>query len=409
LAFLAFVTPILVASASLEHDRSRRTAPQPLAPPQKAALSRELGDFLIELSIALHKQRCTRRVIPRSRLRPQGWSGAGRPCCRSARRSRSASPATSSSSRGSPRPKHPCWGARGAPASPPPGGRDVLSRDHGRRGGRGPQDPRRRGRSLGAAAGAGRPRAPPGVAPRTSALPDLRAPGSCSTPPKTRQRKAASPKARACARPSCGSASPGRPGGTARRRRSAATKPAVIAQAIDAHPRPRLRPGDRRLLLQITEELKAAGGGGGRGAAAPDLAPHPGDEAGTAAAAAGEWGETSPSVQRFALDATHGRAVDAVLEIVRARRTPPTRASPTRSCGCSRSWPRTPSRVARRPSARRCRAARPRWTAAPGWSLDDPNPGSTVPPATHGAGRPPVPRPAESSVERKTSGCCRWG
>jgi len=29
--------------------------PQPLAPPQKAALSRELGDFLIELSIALHK------------------------------------------------------------------------------------------------------------------------------------------------------------------------------------------------------------------------------------------------------------------------------------------------------------------------------------------------------------------
>ena len=154
------------------------------------------------------------------------------------------------------------------------------------------------------------------------------------------------------------------------------TKPAVIAQAIDAHPK--AEGYDQVIvgyLLQITEELKAAGG-----AEAVELrrrtsrlirAMKP-----ETLRRLLEMGGDFAQRQRFALDATHGMAVDAVLEIVRA-------AADTSSQSISHSLVRMLSKLAAH-AEHGGAAARPLADAAlreqvtgllSGWSLDDPNPG----------------------------------
>src|SRR2546427_794624 len=154
------------------------------------------------------------------------------------------------------------------------------------------------------------------------------------------------------------------------------TKPAVIAQAIDAHPK--AEGYDQVIvgyLLQITEELKAAGG-----AEAVELrrrtsrlirAMKP-----ETLRRLLEMGGDFSQRQRFALDATHGMAVDAVLEIVRA-------AADTSNQSISHSLVRMLSKLAVH-AEQGGAAARPLAEAAlreqvagllNGWSLEDPNPG----------------------------------
>ena len=154
------------------------------------------------------------------------------------------------------------------------------------------------------------------------------------------------------------------------------TKPAVIAQAIDAHPK--AEGYDQVIvgyLLQITEELKAAGG-----AEAVELrrrtsrlirAMKP-----ETLRRLLEMGGDFTQRQRFALDATHGMAVDAVLEVVRA-------AADTSNQSISHSLVRMLSKMAAH-AEQGGAAARPLAEAAlreqvagllNGWSLDDPNPG----------------------------------
>ena len=154
------------------------------------------------------------------------------------------------------------------------------------------------------------------------------------------------------------------------------TKPAVIAQAIDAHPK--AEGYDQVIvgyLLQITEELKSAGG-----AEAVELrrrtsrlirAMKP-----ETLRRLLEMGGDFTQRQRFALDATHGMAVDAVLEIVRA-------AADTSNQTISHSLVRMLSKLAAH-AEQGGATARPLAEAAlreqvagllHGWSLEDPNPG----------------------------------
>src|SRR6059036_1602595 len=97
-----------------------------------------------------------------------------------------------------------------------------------------------------------------------------------------------------------------------------ATEPAVIAQAIDAHPRSAAY--DQVIvgyLLQIADELKDAGG-----AEAVSLRRRTSKLVGALQPETLrrliEMGGDAAQRTKFAIDATHGLAVDAVLEIVRA-------------------------------------------------------------------------------------------
>src|SRR5437588_347358 len=151
------------------------------------------------------------------------------------------------------------------------------------------------------------------------------------------------------------------------------TEPAVIARAIDDHPRTDAAAYDQVIvgyLLQIADELKTAGSAEGValrrrtsrliGALKPETLRR-----------LVEMGGDFVQRRNFVYDATDGMAVDAVLDIVRAAadsshqtitRSPPRIAWYGRggSASCSMRWPRSPSRRARRP---RCGRASRRRTS----------------------------------------------
>lgn len=154
-------------------------------------------------------------------------------------------------------------------------------------------------------------------------------------------------------------------------------KPAVIAQAIDGHPKGEAY--DQVIvgyLLQIAEELKSAGGAEALelkrrtsrliGALRPDTLRR-----------LVEMGGDFTQRQKFVYDATHGMAVDAVLEIVKA-------AADSSHQTISHSLVRMLSKLAAH-AERGTAQARPMADTAlreqvqrllSGWELDDPNPGA---------------------------------
>ncbi|HET7790139.1 MAG TPA: hypothetical protein VFK78_05010 [Gemmatimonadales bacterium] len=157
------------------------------------------------------------------------------------------------------------------------------------------------------------------------------------------------------------------------------TRPAVIAKAIDEHQAQGGEAYDQVIvgyLLQIAEELKAAGG-----AEAVELKRrtsrlihemHP-----ETLKRLVEMGGDFAQRQKFVLDASHGMAVDAVLEIVRA-------AADTSHQTISHSMFRLLSKLAAH-ADRGSVVARPRAESElreqvqqllAGWELDDPNPGA---------------------------------
>lgn len=155
------------------------------------------------------------------------------------------------------------------------------------------------------------------------------------------------------------------------------TKPAVIAKAIDDHPKGEAY--DQVIvgyLLQIAEELKAAGGAEALelrrrtsrliGAMRPDTLRR-----------LVEMGGDFTQRQKFVYDATHGMAVDAVLEIVKA-------AADTSQQTISHSLVRMLSKLAAH-AEKGAPPARPIADTAlreqvqrllTDWELEDPNPGA---------------------------------
>ena len=102
-----------------------------------------------------------------------------------------------------------------------------------------------------------------------------------------------------------------------------ANDPSAIARAIDAHPRNAAY--DQVIvgyLLQIADELKDTGGGAGAGAEAASLRRRTSKLVGALQPETLrrliEMGGDAAQRSKFAIDATHGLAVDAVLEIVQA-------------------------------------------------------------------------------------------
>lgn len=153
------------------------------------------------------------------------------------------------------------------------------------------------------------------------------------------------------------------------------TKPAVIAKAIDDHPRGEAY--DQVIvgyLLQIAQELKSVGG-----QEAVELRRRTskliGEMRPETLRRLIEMGGDSAQRNRFVLDATHGMAVDAVLEIVQA-------AAEASQHSVSGSLMRMLSKLAAHaeqgaPRARSLadRALRDQVRGLlTGWSLDDPNP-----------------------------------
>lgn len=155
------------------------------------------------------------------------------------------------------------------------------------------------------------------------------------------------------------------------------TKPAVVAHAIDAHPRGEAY--DQVIvgyLLQIAEELQGAGGREGA-----DLRRRTsrliGELKPETLRRLVEMGGDTAQRRKFVLDATHGMAVDAVLELLRA-------AADTSRQNISHSLIRMLSKLAAH-AEQGSAQARPLADAAlreqverllAGWELDDPNPGS---------------------------------
>ncbi|HXH62887.1 MAG TPA: hypothetical protein VNG95_01820, partial [Gemmatimonadales bacterium] len=155
------------------------------------------------------------------------------------------------------------------------------------------------------------------------------------------------------------------------------TKPAVVAQAIDAHPRGEAY--DQVIvgyLLQIAEELQGAGGREGA-----DLRRRTsrliGELKPETLRRLVEMGGDNAQRRKFVLDATHGMAVDAVLELLRA-------AADTSRQTISHSLIRMLSKLAVH-AEQGTAQARPLADAAlreqverllAGWELDDPNPGA---------------------------------
>jgi hypothetical protein len=154
------------------------------------------------------------------------------------------------------------------------------------------------------------------------------------------------------------------------------TTPAVIAHAIDAHPS--AAGYDQVIvgyLLQIAEELKVAGG-----AEAVDLRRRTSrlirEMQPETLRRLLEMGGDFSQRHRFVLDATHGMAVDAVLEIVRA-------AADTSHQSISHSLVRMLSKLAAHAERGSAGARELADTALrdqvqrlmSGWSLEDPNPG----------------------------------
>jgi hypothetical protein len=180
-----------------------------------------------------------------------------------------------------------------------------------------------------------------------------------------------------------------------------ATEPAVIARAIDQHPGGAAY--DQVIvgyMLQIAEELKEAGGGGAEAAA---LRRRTSKLVGALQPATLrrliEMGGDAAQRHKFALDATHGLAVDAVLEIVQAMAAASHKT-------VSDPLVRMLSKLAAH-AEQGSGAARPQADEAlreqvrsllTGWSLDDPTPGEYGQALHRMAGATPLfAAPAEAS------------